>query len=60
MQMERISRIEEILQKMDEFCRMKKNMFLPIREGITEMLHELQQLRQDTEYMEGCGRPFKY
>ena len=28
-------------------------MFLPIREGIIEVLNELQQLRKDTEYTEG-------
>ena len=46
--MKRISTNEEMVQKMDEFCRIKKNMFLPIREGITEVLHELKQLREDT------------
>ena len=35
-------------------------MFLPIREGIAEVLHELQELRQDTEYMEGWTRSFEY
>ena len=47
-------------QKMDECCKMKKNMFLPIREGIAEVLHELQQLRQDTEYTEGWAGSFEY
>ena len=28
-------------------------MFLPIREGIAEVLHELKQLRKDTEHTEG-------
>ena len=36
--MKRISTIEEIVQKMDEFCRIKKNMFMPIREGTAEVL----------------------
>ena len=51
--MKRISTIEEMVQKMDEFCRIKKNMFLTIREGIAEMLHKLKQLREDTEHTDG-------
>ena len=35
-------------------------MFLPIREGIAEVLQEFQQLRQDTEYTEGWARSFEY
>ena len=58
MQMKRIFRIEEMVQKRDEFCRIKK-MFLPITENIAEMLHELQQPRQDTEYTVGWARSFE-
>ena len=45
--MKRISTIEEMVQKMDEFYMIIKNMFLPIREGIAYVLHELKQLRKD-------------
>ena len=32
-----------MFQEMDEFCRIKKkNMFLTIREGIAEILHEFE------------------
>ena len=48
--MKRISTIEVIVQKIDEFCRIKKNMLLPIREGIAQVLHELKQLHEDTEH----------
>ena len=34
MAIKHISVIKEMVQKMDEFCRIKKNMFLPIRESI--------------------------
>ena len=51
--MKRISTIEEMVQKMDEFCRINKNMFLRIREGIAEVLHELKQLRKYTKHTEG-------
>ena len=42
-----------MVQNMDEFCRIKKNMFLPIREGIAEVQHELKQLGKDTQHTEG-------
>ena len=58
--MKRISTIEEMVQKMDEFNRMKKNVFLPIREGIAEVLHKLQQLRKDTKYTEGWAELFEH
>ena len=35
--MKRNSTIEEMVQKMNEFGRIKKNMFLPIREGIARI-----------------------
>ena len=54
----RISTIEEMVQKIDEFCRIKKNMFLTIREGIAEVLHELKQLRKDTEHTKGWAESF--
>ena len=41
MSMKRISTMKEMVQKMDKFCRVKKNMFMPIREDIAEVLHEL-------------------
>ena len=56
--MKRISTIKEMVQKVDEFCRIKKNMFLPIREGIAEVWHELEQLRKDTEHTEGWAESF--
>ena len=58
--MERISRIKAMLEDIDAICSTKKNMFLPIREGITEVFHELQQLRQDAEYTGGLAGTFEY
>ena len=34
MQMKLTSRVEEIVQNIHEFCKIKRNMFLTIREGI--------------------------
>ena len=34
------------------------DMFLPIREGIAEVLHELKQLRKNTEHTEGWAESF--
>ena len=45
---------------MDGFCRIKNNMFLTIREGIAEVLHELKQLRKDTEFTEGWAELFEH
>ena len=56
--MKHIFAIEEVVQNIDEFRRMKKNMFLPIREGIAEVFHELKQLREDTERSEGWAKSF--
>ena len=58
MQMKRISKIEEMIQKMDKFCRIKNKMLLPIREGIAEVLHKLKILRKDTEYKESWAISF--
>ena len=35
-------------------------MFLPIKEGIAEVLHELKKLRKDTEYTEGWAESFEH
>ena len=35
-------------------------MFLLIREGIAEVLHELKQLHNDTEHREGWAESFEY
>ena len=40
-----IQRITQILEEMEDFGRSKKNTFLPIREGITEVKEELDRLR---------------
>ena len=45
---------------MGESKRIKRKIFLLIREGIGEVLHELQQFRQDTVNMEGWPGPFEY
>ena len=36
----------DFLKRMENFCRTKKNMFLPIRDGITEALREMQLLKE--------------
>ena len=41
-----IQRITQILKAMENFYRSKKNMFLLIREGITEVKGELGRLRR--------------
>ena len=41
--------MEVALEKMDSFARTKKNMHLPIRDGIQETLKELKALRRDME-----------
>ena len=39
-----IQRIAQILDGMEDFCHSKKNMFLPIREGIAKKKEELDML----------------
>ena len=46
--LEILNKVELALEKMDNFSRIKKNMHLPIRDGIQEALKELKALR----YME--------
>ena len=58
--MKRISTITEMVQEMDEFCRIKTNMFLSIGEGIAELFHELKKLREDTKYTEGWAESFEH
>ena len=40
-----LEKVVEALNKMESFCRTKKNMFIPIRGGIGEALHELDYLK---------------
>ena len=48
-QLEILQKVETALEKMDSFSRTKKNMHLPIREGIQEARKELGALRYDIE-----------
>ena len=48
-QLEILQKVETALEKMDSFSRTKKNMHLPIREGIQEARKELGELRYDIE-----------
>ena len=45
-----LQNVEGILKKIESFCSTKKNMFLPIREGIEEALWELAAFRKYMEY----------
>ena len=44
-----IQRIAQILEGLDDFCRSKKNMFLPIREGIAKAKEEIKMLSLSNE-----------
>ena len=48
--MKLISTIEEMVQKMNEFCRIKKTCFCQLERIWLKRLHELKQLRKDTEH----------
>ena len=48
-QLEILQKVETALENMDSFSRTKKNMHLPIREGIQEARKELGALRYDIE-----------
>ena len=41
-----LQKVLGVLQEMESFCRTKKNMFLPIRNGIDDALHELEVLKR--------------
>ena len=43
---------------MNRISTIDKNMFLPIREGVVEVLHELKQLHQDSEHTKGWAESF--
>ena len=47
--MEILKKVESALEKMKSFSRTKKNMHLPIRDGIQEAKKELGALRYDIE-----------
>ena len=48
-QLEILKKVESALEKMENFSRTKKNMHLPIRDGIQEAKKELGALRYDIE-----------
>ena len=48
-QLEILSKVESALEKMEKFSRSKKNMHLPIRDGIQEMKKGLGALRYDID-----------
>ena len=48
-QLEILQKVESALEKMDSFSRSKKNMHLPIKDGIQEAMKELGALRYDME-----------
>ena len=41
-----LQKVMDTLKEMEKFCKTKKNMFLPIREGLTEALREMQVLKE--------------
>ena len=44
-----LQKVMDSLKRMENFCRTKENMFLPIRDGITEALREMQLLKKRIE-----------
>ena len=44
-----IQRITQIMEEMEKFCQTKKNMFLPIREGIAAAKKEIKKLSNSNE-----------
>ena len=48
-QLEILSKVESALEKMEKFSRSKKNMHLPIRDGIQEIKKGLGALRYDID-----------
>ena len=48
-QLEILKKVESLLEKMESFSRTKKNMQLPIRDGIQKAKKELGALRYDIE-----------
>ena len=51
--LDRITGVEATVRGMKVFCRTKKRMFLPIRDKIDGVLSQLEELRFDTEWVEG-------
>ena len=54
-QLELLQKAESALEKMENFCRIKKNMHLPIRDGFQEANKELGALLYDIEYVTYVG-----
>ena len=44
-----VQKVVRILKEIENFCKTKKNMFLPIRNGITKALRELENLNESME-----------
>ena len=47
--MEKLQKVVTALEKMESFSKTKKNMFLPIRDGIRDALQTLEMLRTGIE-----------
>ena len=50
----------DTLKRMEDFCRTKKNMFLPIREGLTVALREIQLLKESMNRNDCYIEHFEY
>ena len=55
-----LQEVMDSLNRMENFCRMKKNMFLPIRDGITEALREMQLLKERIKRNDRYIEHFEY
>ena len=53
-------KVMDTLKKMENFCLTKKNMFLPIRDGIIEALWELQLLKKSMKRNDCYIQHFEY
>ena len=52
--------VEATVKGMETFCRTKKSMFLPIKDGISEMRFQLERFRTDTKWVESWADSFEY
>ena len=48
------------MKEMEKFCKTKKNMFLPIREGLTGALREMQVLKERMKRHDRYIEHFEY
>ena len=55
-----LQKVKDTLKEMEKFCKTKNNMFLPIREGLTEALREMQVLKERMKRHDRYIEHFEY